>query len=274
MILSLRIVSALSLSLFFFLFIGCSGTKTINTAQTNQPPEINGNLSGWDLEKSLIEQTEAVTYYATHDKDFLYLFVDVKSPAHNHAMKQSGFIIYLSNSEEYQKRTGIAFPSGTFNLLRENPSAYQSFLSDQEWFQKPQNREMIESMENQIYNRIMIIERNESSTNHGFIDKERLQIDGIQISTGDNRRLMSIEMRVPLNSSSIYNLQGNQIWMGFEIDPPNFRIQSDNTTTSRNQQGYGRGSGRSMTQTPENRRANLRQRMGQYERWFKLSLNQ
>lgn len=271
MIISLRIVSALTL--LSVLFIGCSGTKTINTPQTDQSPEVNGNLSGWNLEASLIEQTDAVSYYATHDRDFLYLFVDVKSPAKNHAIKQSGFIIYLSNSEENQKQTGIAFPSGTFNLLRENPSVYQSFLSDQEWFQKPQNREMLESMENQIFNRIMIVEQNESSTNHGIIDKDRLQIDGIELSSGENRRLTSIEMRVPLNSSSIYNLHGNEIWLGFEINPPNFRIQSDNTTTG-NQQGYGRGSGRRMSQSSENRRATLRQQMGQYERWYKLSLDQ
>ena len=47
------------------------------------------------MQESLIERTDIADYYATHDNEFLYLFIDVKSPGHNQAMKQSGFI-YIS----------------------------------------------------------------------------------------------------------------------------------------------------------------------------------
>lgn len=254
------------------IYVGCSSTQTINAPKTTASPEIDGNISDWNMQEMLVERTDIANYYATHDNEFLYLFIDVKSPGHNQAMKQSGLIIYLSSgSEDERNRMGLAFPSGSFNLLRENPAVYESFTTDQEWFQQPQNRERLETLESEIFNRVMVVERMESNTNYGFLEKERLQVDGIEIETGDNRRLMTIEMQIPLTSSSIYNLNGDEIWFGLEIDPPNFRIQSDNTTSS-NRQGYGRRGG--MSQPNNTSRMNIRQRMGQFERWYRINLNE
>jgi len=117
----------------------------------------------------------------------------------------------------------------------------------------------------------MVVERMDCDTNYGFIEKERLQIDGINIETGDNRRLMTIEMQIPLNSSSIYNLTGDDVWLGFEIDPPSFRIQDNNNTGSA-RQGYGRRG--SMSQSSNASRINIRQRMGAYERWYLINLGE
>lgn len=252
--------------------VGCSSTKTINSPETEESPEIDGNISDWNMQETLIERTNIANYYATHDNEFLYLFIDVKSPGHNQAMRQSGFIIYLnSGSKDERNRIGLAFPSGSFNLLRENPIVYDSFITDQEWFQQVQNRDRLETLESEIFNRVMVVERIESDTNYGFLEKERLQVDGIEIETGDNRRLMTIEMQVPLTGSSIYNLNGDEIWLGFEIDPPNFRIQDNNDTGSMNQ-GYGRRGG--ISQQRNTSRTNIRQRMGQFERWYRINLGE
>lgn len=270
MIINLRIFSILLLSVLFY--TSCSSTKTINTPKTTTSPEIDGNISDWNMQESLIERTDIANYYSTHDNEFLYLFIDVTSLGHNQAMKQSGFTIYLnSGSEEERDRIGLAFPSGTFNLLRENPVVYNSFTTDQEWLKQPQNRDRLESLESSIFNRVMVVERLDSDTNYGFIEKNRLQIDGIEIETGDNRRLISIEMQVPLNSSSIYNLKGEKIWLGFEIDPPSFRIQ-DNNNTGSTRQDYGRR--RPMSQGSNSSRMNIRQRMGAFERWYQINLSE
>lgn len=223
------------------------------------------------MQESLIDKSDIADYYVTHDKEFIYLYIDVKSPGHNQAMKQSGFIIYINSSEENRNQIGLAFPSGTFNLLRQNPVDFEAFTTDQDWFQEPQNRKRLETLEPQIFDRVMIVERTGPDANYGFVDKERLQIDGIEISSGEDRRLISIEMRVPLNSSSIYSLNGDQFWLGFEIDPPNFRIQNNDNTSSR-QQGYGRRRGsRGSNMTRMN--MNMRQRMGQYQQWYHLDLS-
>jgi len=268
MITHFRILSILLLSIL--VSASCSSTKTINTPETTVSLEIDGNISDWNMQESIIERTDNADYYATHDNEFLYLYIDVKSPGHNQAMRQSGFIIYLnSGSEDDRNRIGLAFPSGSFNLLRENPVIYESFTTDQEWFQQPQNRERLETLESEIFNRVMVVERIETDTNYGFLEKEILQVDGIKIETGDNRRLMSIEMQIPLNSSSIYNLNGDEFWLGFEIDPPNFRMQ-DNNNTGSTRQGYGRRGG--MSQGSNMSRMNIRQRMGQFERWYYINL--
>lgn len=269
MITHLRIFSVLLL--LTLILAGCSSVKTISTPETVSSPDIDGNISDWDMQESLIERTNIANYYATHDNNFLYLYIDVKSPGHNQAMRQSGFIIYLnSGDEDDRNRIGLAFPSGTFNLLRENPAVYDAFVTDQEWLQQPQNRDRLEALESSIFNRVMVVERMDSEENYGFIDKERLQVDGIQIETGDNRRLMTIEMQIPLNSSSIYNIRGEKVWLGFEIDPPSFRIQ-DNNPTGSNRQGYGRRGSMSQQRSPS--RTNIRQRMGAFESWYLLDLS-
>ena len=253
------------------LLFGCSSTRTVSPPQVSQPPEIDGNITGWDLQNTVIEQTDVADYYAKQDDEFLYIYVDIKSAAHNQAMMQSGFIIYLGNSKEDRNRTGIAFPSGTFNLLRENPAVYDSFLNNEEWFRDPQNIERLEELQEDIFDRVMIVERIGSDANYGFIDKEQLQVDGIDIESGENRRLTTIEMRIPLNTSSVYSISGDELWLGFEIDPPNFRIQNnDNTSMANRRQGYGRGG---MYQGSNAARMNMRQRMGQYERWYLLELD-
>ncbi len=261
-----------ALILFFaFTVTACSGTRSVTTPLTDREMVVDGSLSGWSLDESVIERTDIANYYATHDNNFLYLFIDVQSPGHNNAMRQSGFIIYISDNEDNRKQTGIAFPSGSFNLLRENPGAYNSFVNDPEWGQNPRNRELLQNLEEDIFDRIMVVEQSSSGTDRGFINRDQLQIDGIQIAAEEGRRMMSIELRVPLNQSSIYNIHGDRIWVGFEIDPPNFRRQ-DNSNQMQQQQRYG--GQRRASQSADNRRSNIRQRMGQFERWYRLDLGQ
>jgi hypothetical protein len=261
-------------SIFLFLsllFVACSGSRTVTTPVTDRPLTIDGNLSGWNLEQSQVERTDAVTYYATHDNEFLYLYVDVRSPGMNNAIRQSGLIIYLSSDENNRKQVGLAFPSGTFNLLREDPGAYRSFLNDPEWGHDPQNRERLQTLEEEIFDRIMIVERTGGSDrNHGFINKDQLVIDGIEVAAAEGRRLMGLEMRVPLNESSLFNLEGDNIWLGFEVDPPNIRLQDDQSSMNQQQQRYGNQ--RRVSQSRGNRQASLRQQMGQYEQWYQLNL--
>lgn len=263
--------TALCLILSTFI-IACSGSRTITTPLTDRNHTVDGTLAGWDVEQSVVERTDAINYYATHDNEFLYLYADVKSPAQNNAMRQSGYIIYISDNQENPKKVGIAFPSGTFNLLRENPAAYNSFLNDQEWFQNPENNEILENLDDEIFDRIMIVEQTDNGEqSHGFINKDQLQIDGIDIAVDEGRRLMGIEMRVPLNQSSLYNLDGSNIWIGFEINPPNFKIQNNEASTTQ-QQRYG-GQGRQSRQCSVSTRANMRRQLGQYEQWYQLNLS-
>lgn len=267
-------------TIVFFLFVcfsfyACSSSKVITPNKSDEELTVDGNLSDWSLGNSLLEESESVNYYVTHTDNFLYLYVDVRSPAMNNAMKQSGFTVYLSNSEGERKKAGILYPTGTYNLLRSsNPAEYQTFLRDPEWAQKQSNSKLLQDLEEDVFEQPMVVERYDDSSNaqRGFVSMDQLEVDGIQLSIDQDRRLIGLEMKVPLNSSSVFNINDeDNIWLGLEIDPPNFRVSSEYDSTSRNSQQ--RMGGQTQQRNQGNQRANIRRSMGQYEKWFKLNLN-
>lgn len=257
--------------LFSLLFIisACSGTKTITTSKVESEKTIDGNLSGWNLSESLIESSEAVNYYAAYSDDYLYLYVDLKSLGFERAMRNSGFIIYLSSDRDRRKNRGIGFPSGTFNLLREYPDQYRSFLNDPEWGQNRANRELMNDLSNENFSRVLVVERREgsSSAQYGFVSHTQLESDGISMVVNNDRRLFGIELRVPLDGDSIYEIRKGEVWLGFSIEPPDFRMRnsfdSSNPSGRENMQRGNRNT---------NTRHGMQQRLGQYEKWFKLKV--
>lgn len=267
-----------SLSFLFILLLfvtACSSPETLTVSEKNNPITINGNLTGWDTGSSIIKSDNELNIYATREDHFLYLFVDVRGILKDRAMRQSGFIVYIGDSKDNRRNKGIGFPSGTFNLLRENPGVYQSFLNDREWSQNPANREMLENLSENIFSRVMVIERYDGSdTQYGFIDLDQLSIDGLEIATNEDRRLLSIEMKIPVDGSSVYDVNSDRIWVGFVIDPPNFRISHSEYEADAQHQRRGQmGNRQPSRNTSAQRESALRRNLGEYEEWFILRLN-
>jgi len=128
--------------------------------------------------------------------------------------------------------------------------------------------ELISDLNNEIFSRIMIVERYDgSNAEYGFVDKSQLEIDGIEISTDEDRRLVSLEMKIPLDGSTIFEIEKKDLWIGFAVEPPTMRIRDDDRHLSRQERsGYGyRGTGR--TQQSRQRQ------MFQKSDWFILSIN-
>lgn len=223
-----------SIILFSALFVACSGTKQLTVVQKEEALPVNGNLSGWTTASTLINSSEEINYHAYIHDNNLYLFVDVRSPRLDAAIRQSGLIVYLSNSEENRKRVGIGYPAGSFNLLRESPSTFNSFTTDVEWMRKPENVERVRGLQDDIYSRVMIVERFEGQSNpeYGFVEKHLVEIDGIEIASDQERRMVSLEMKVPLDGSTIYNVEKGNIWVGFALEPPIFRFRNTDTMMS------------------------------------------
>lgn len=231
-----------SVLLFVTLFlISCSGTRQITLYQNSNPLPVDGSLSGWPSASTLLNSDDDIHYHAYLHDDNLYLFVDVRDLYVDLAIRQSGLIVYVSNSEELRRETGIGFPVGTFNLLRTIPGAYNSFTTDQEWVQQPENVQMMRDLNNQIFDRVLVVERFDGSNpEYGFVTTNQLEIDGMRIATDQNRRLVSLEMKIPLDGTTVYNVQNRDLWVGFTIEPPVFRFRSDSDgMTSRQMQGYG-----------------------------------
>lgn len=266
-----------SFILIFLLISSCAGTKTFTTPSPENSLTIDGNISDWSTGISLIEQSESINYYASADDEFLYLFVDVKSPFFDNAIKQSGLIIYLNNSEEMRKQVGIAFPAGSFNLLRDRPGAYENFIDEMDWFENPSNRELLSDLAEENFSRAMIVERADGKSNpvYGFVDLSQLEVDGLEMAYNEQSRYTAIELKIPLSTASLFDLNRENIWLGFAVEPPEFNIreQAYDVSNNRNRQsGYG-GSTRNRQPTAADQRRILSRNLGEFSTWYKLEVD-
>ncbi len=248
-------------------FISCSGTKQITVHQKGESLPIDGSLAGWVTGNTLINDSEDIRYHAYIHDDILYLFADVRSQMLDMAIRQSGLIVYLSNSEENRRAVGIGYPTGTFNLLREYPGAFNGFTTDPEWSRKTENVELMRSLGDQIFERVMIVERYDGSSRpeYGFVEKSQIEIDGVEIASDPDRRLISLEMKIPLDGSTLFRAQKGDLWLGFALEPPTFRMRSDNDAIA-NQQARGMYGNRNRNQ----HRQRSQPRMLSRDDWFIL----
>ncbi len=267
-----RLLYLLSLLLTVLLLSGCGSTETISTHQKDTEIEVDGNLSGWPTSGALISDLETFSFYVMQDRDNLYIFVDFKSPLYNHAIENSGFIVYLSDDEDNKKRRGIGYPAGAFNLLRDDPAAYRDMTRDAEWHENTRNQQRLESLRDENFENVMIVERYDggSSTQHGFVTFEQIEAEGLELAVERDQRYYGLEFKIPLNRSAPYELEpGKTYWLGFAIEPPEFNFRS--TDIQQNQSRYGNRS-RGVRSGTTDQRAQIRRHMGQFEEWFKIEI--
>lgn len=259
----------------FFILNACSSINQFTVPSAENQLVIDGSLSDWDRSASLMEGREDINFYASFDDEYLYLFIDVRGPFKDRAIKQSGLIVYLSDDKDMRQKLGVGIPSGSFNLLREYPSQYSSFLKEGDWFSKPQNRELLSGLENDIYDRVMIVERRDGKSNpeYGFIDINQLEVDGMEVSIDRQGRFTAIEMKVPRDGSSIYGFSSDKVWLGFAVETPNFRIQDDNDITMMRQERRNNMYGNQRRQRAPTR-TSLARSLGEFEVWYRVDISE
>lgn len=249
--------------------MNCTGPEQLAVYEEDQELEVDGNLTNWNTDQTLLKSTSEVDYYATTYNNNLYLFVDVKGLIKHSGILKSGLIVYLSSSEENRKRTGISYPPGSYNLLREYPNSFESFTTDAEWSREPENTQMLENLQEGMYSSVMIVERPDGSNRpeYGFIDKSQLEVDGIEIAVNEERRYISIEMKIPLGETPLFNLANNKIWLGFSIEPPDFNFREESSSVSNRRDSYADRSRREA-----NMRYAISRNLGQGEDWFIINV--
>lgn len=254
------------------LFLNCSGPEQLTVHQEDQPLEVDGNLTNWDKTASLLESTSEVDYYATVNGNNLYLFVDVKGLMKHSSITKSGLIIYLSTSEDNRNRSGLAYPVGSYNLVRQYPNAFESFTTDIEWARKPENVELLTDLSEEIYSSIMIVERPMGSNDpeYGFIDKSQLEVDGFEIAANQESRYVALEIKIPLGQTSLFNINEDTLWLGFSVEPPDFNFRDESSSVSSTQRDrYGQRSRREA-----NMRYAISRNLGEGTDWFLIDISQ
>lgn len=267
----------LSLSLAGLLITSCGNVSTLTPHHEESiETTIDGNLNDWSTADTQIFNSEAFRYYAKRDSEYLYLFVDFLSPFYNEVVKKSGFILYMSQEDQNRKSKGLGFPSGSFQQLREQPGTYEELTTNLEWLNNPQNHDLLERLETENFERILILERYESgSPQYGFVNVSQVEAIGVELAASTDRRYYGIEYKIPLNNAAPFELlPGETYWLGFAVEPPEFRFRDDNSSISspdRYGNGmYGRQRSRSSNQTEMNQA--MRRQFGQYEEWFKVRI--
>jgi len=260
-------LSTIPLIISLFFVVSCGSTKQFQPSQLDRELTIDGNLSDWNTGKTLFDEREQANYYSAYDEDFLYIYIDIKSAFKDASVRRSGLTVYLSDDEEMRKSIGVGLPAGTFNLLRDYPNAFSEFTRDGEWMNQPENRELLEDLSEELFDRVMIVERSDGDNDpsYGFVDPSQLEVDGMEIAVNPDNRTIGLEMKIPRDGSSIYGFSGDQVWLGFAIEPPDFRIQgSDEYSAASNTQRDRYGN---RTQQPRSNRTDMAQSLGKMERW-------
>lgn len=254
----------------FIVLINCSGPEQLSVFQEDQALEVDGNLTNWNTNETLLKSTSEVDYFAATYGNNLYIFVDVKGLVKHSGILKSGLIVYFGTSEDNRRRTGIAYPPGSYNLLREYPNSFESFTTEVEWSRKPENTEMLENLQEEMFSSVMIVERHDESNRpeYGFIDKSQLEVDGIEIATNRDQRYLTIEMKIPLGETPLFNLSSNKIWLGFSIEPPEFNFRDESSNVSRNQ----RDSYAERSRREANMRYAISRNLGQGQDWFIINV--
>lgn len=268
----MKFTSYLILALSSFIILNCSGAESLTINKTESPVTIDGSLSDWNTSDTEVMSKDGLNVYAKNDDEFLYLFLDVRSAVRHQQISRAGLIVYIGSSEDTRRDKGIGYPAGTFNLLRET-GVYDDFLSDPEWSQSRSNIQLLTELEEELPKRVMIVERIEGSDSyHGFIDIDQLTIDGLEIAKDETSRYTSIEMKIPIDGTSIFDVDSERFWVGFATEPPRFRMQRSDYDASNRQQRGQMGGQRQRQQSASQQESAMRRNLGEFEEFFIFNL--
>lgn len=269
----LSLKSVLPSLLVLLILSACSSTETLQVHQDQTEIQVDGSLTHWPVTDALIHNSETFDFYTTQDEDHLYIFVNFKSPFYNHAVENSGFILYLGGEDkDSRNRKGIAYPTGAFNQLRADAGAYRELLRDEEWLYSPQNQQRLESMQENNFDEFMLVERFDDGTDaqYGALSIAQLEAQGMEIAAERGQRYYSLEYKIPLNGAPPFDLiRGNTYWLGFAIEPPDFNFRDSGASTTN--QGYGYGQRRRQPSSSD-RRMYMRRQMGDFNEWFRIEI--
>lgn len=282
-----RKITKQPLSSFVSLFAGlwllfsihaCSSSESMVSPATNQEVAVDGDLSDWPHSEAMLKESNAFNYYAMHDEDNLYLFINMKNVQYKNIVEDAGFTIYVSGDEENKKALGITYPVGAFNFLKQRPGQYQQFKQNKEWLQKPENQNLLEELREENYEKAMITQREhkKQTPQEVIVDLSRLEAQGIQIARERLHNRVHIELRIPLKSTrtqqfAVAPSSNRSLQVGFTVEPPDKDWDDASTTVDLSRQQTNRGPyGR------QRERQKMEQRLDQltdaHDAWFELTL--
>ncbi len=204
----------------------CSSTKNVSSQRMVNPIQPDGNFDEWpsgSLDTGLIDDFDVAI---ANDDKYVYIGVNFRNNRTYRMARDHGFRIYVDSDATFRRSFGIVFPTGLVEALGDYPGARRSYLENPSWQNLPENRLLIERAESQMGSRVQIIRRTDrnDSIRPALVSREQLEANGILMGMSESSRVMSIELRIPIDDGSedyfsvIPNSNG-RFYIDFEIEP-------------------------------------------------------
>lgn len=284
---SLLLMSFFNRKTFSFLFLvllmgACSQSKLVTSTYTPAPIQIDGFVNDWPRHQVQTQGTSEYDIYFSNDADFLYVFIALKNNQIYQDIQKYGLNLYFDNNRRFRRSFGLVYPTGILNVLSNVPGARKEYLENPSWENLPENRRMIESIQAEMPNRVMLLQRNDKKdpVRAVPVSIEALRAQQIGLAMNREDRLMNIELRIPLQLTrsqqfAIDAKPGDVIYIGFEVSPPKAEEIMDDNTYSASQGGTLRGDPYGRDPYGSNRQSMSRlqnQLRGEFSRWVRVQL--
>ncbi|AXJ02533.1 hypothetical protein CYPRO_3300 [Cyclonatronum proteinivorum] len=220
------------------LTFGCSGSKNVSSLSVQQPISIDGDFDDWPssaLRSTLIDDFDVAI---ANDDRYVYIGVNFRNNRTWQMARDHGFRMFFDNGNQLRRSFGIVFPTGIVESLGDYPGARQNYLENPGWQNMPDNQRLVQQAEQQLGERVQVIRRTErrDRIRPSLVSRERLEANGILTGASGSSRVMSIEVRIPIDDGSgdffaITPDNNGRFYIDFEIEPMSYEeITGENPT--------------------------------------------
>lgn len=220
------------------LLVTCSGLRSVKSVKTDSPIQINASLADWPRQASMKSPTDEFDVAIANDNEFVYVAISFKNNRTQAMARDFGFRIFFDQKDAFRRSFGIVYPVGYAESLSEFPGARRAYLENPGWRNMPENRAIIESVEQNMANKVQIISRSDrrSAVRPVTISLEQLQANSIEVAMDFDRRRMMVELKIPIRPSRdrefSADLDGSgSFLLGLEIVPPDYTEVTGETPT-------------------------------------------
>lgn len=270
----------IALSISVVLFSGCAGGKSLSSVQAMQPITVDGSLNSWPVDNLEIQNNPEFEVYFSNDADFLYMFLTIKSNSMFEDISRYGLQLFFDTDRRMKRSFGIVYPIGLLNGLSDFPGARKEYLENPGWSNLRENQAIIESINRDMPNRVMLIQRNNKRDPLRPIpvNMEALRAQQLEVATSTDSRRLSVEMKIPLQSTRARQFavdieNGKPIYFGLEITPPTVEEIEDDSYSAQSNMNPRDPYNRNMQRQQDNARRLQAQLQGGYSRWMRVELH-
>jgi len=262
------------------LFTNCSRTKVLTSSYTPTPISIDGNLNDWPSAQLQVRNNPEYDLYVSNDDEFLYVYLAFRNNQFYQDVQRYGLTVYFDSDKKFRRSFGIMYPTGILNVLSDIPGARKDYLENPSWENLPENKRMIESIEENMPTKVMLVQRvkKDDPIRPIPVNMDALRAQELHLHMDRSTNQMNIEMKIPLRSTRARQFaidpDNNEIvHFGIEVTPPSlneimgedYRNEQMSTTT---RDPYGNN----MRQQQSYRNTSQLQLRGEFSRWNRIRL--